>query len=87
MKENVWIITLKLPSGTQYAFTHYKKTFALVPIENGQVRQASSWDTLAQAEHYLEEQLKIAPTLMKLGPFEFIQVKPTPKYRKKHERL
>lgn len=64
-----WIITCTFPSGAKWAMASYKEQFALVPVENGVVRKASSWDTPEAAQDYLDAQLEVAPDLEKLGPF------------------
>ena len=49
-------------------------TFALaVPKEDGTYGHVFNWPTRQQAEAHLKEQLKIAPKLHKLGPFEIEQ--------------
>jgi hypothetical protein len=73
-----WIIVAKFPSGTEMAFSYYQekgkaeKSFALVPIEGelGTVNNAISWNTEEEARNYLDAQLKAAPELSKIGPFE-----------------
>lgn len=69
-----FIIACRLPSGAMYAFATFEDKFALVPVEKGVVRKCMAWDTAAQAQAYLDEQLKLAPSVNKLGPFEILGV-------------
>jgi hypothetical protein len=68
-----YIITCQMPSGLKLAFSVYekdrKKTFALVPMEDGIVKKALSFSSYLDAQLHLERQLMAAPELEKLGPF------------------
>lgn len=63
-----YIIACELPSGARFAFSKLKEQFALVQIENGVVRKALAFDSEAEAETYLREQLAVAPELSRLEP-------------------
>ena len=69
-----WIIKVKLPSGAQMAFSHYKNQFALVAIDGEKVMApASTWPTHQEAEKYLKLILEGNPQLKKMAPFEICQ--------------
>lgn len=70
-----FIIAVKLPSGTRYAWSSFENQFALVPIsDSGAVRKASAFDTRTEAEDHRERQLEIAPDLARMGEHEVIEV-------------
>lgn len=73
-----FIITCQLPSGSRWAWAYVEqngvKHFALAPINSGVARGVNAWDTREEAQEHLDEQLRLAPDLEKLGPFEIEQI-------------
>lgn len=69
------IIAVSMPSGRWCAFSSFcpngedRTKFALVPINDGVIKNVSTWDSEAEAQAYLDAQLDVAPGLRKLGRF------------------
>jgi hypothetical protein len=70
----VYAITCQLKSGATFAWSGKDGTFALVPLRNGVFIGAFFWDSHDAAEGRLLDQMKLAPSLSKLGPFKIEQM-------------
>lgn len=63
-----WFIIMEMPvTGTRWAVCLAKKTFGMVPIMGGIVRNATAWSTKEDAEEWLSGFIKENPDAEKMN--------------------